>query len=256
MTVDPAVRAQWASVAERYGSGWARAAGPDLDWLVEALAPAATDLALDLGAGAGHAASAVAPHVAGVVATDPTPEMLAVGARLAGERGLANIRWVEATADALPFADGTFDLAFTRHSVHHWPDAAAGFREVARVLRPGGRFVAIDTLGPEDGQVDAFLVTLELLRDPTHVRALAPSAWRRLLAEAGFAAEVTRSWENRHETEPWLANTNPPPWRAEAVRALLREGPPAVRARLRIAPDGSSFGVDAGLVLARLEEAR
>ncbi|MBP1706090.1 MAG: uncharacterized protein H6Q36_1829, partial [Chloroflexi bacterium] len=83
MTVDPAVRAQWASVAERYGHGWARATGPDLDWLVDSLAPGSTDRALDVGAGAGHASLAVAPHVAEVVATDPTPEMLAVGATLA-----------------------------------------------------------------------------------------------------------------------------------------------------------------------------
>lgn len=256
MTVDPAVRTQWASVAERYGRGWARAAGPDLDWLAEALEPRRSDRALDLGAGAGHAAIAVAPHVAEVVATDPTPEMLAVAGRLAAERGLANIRFVEAAADALPFPDCSFDLAFSRHSVHHWPDPAAGFREVARVLRPGGRFVAIDTHGLEDGQVDAFLVTLELLRDPTHVRALAPSAWRRLLGEAGFEAEVVRTWENRHETEPWLANTDPAPWRADAVRALLRDAPAGIRERLRIAPDGSTFGVDAGLVLARREATR
>ena len=253
MTVDPAVRAQWSSVAERYGHGWARATGPDLDWLVEALAPAPTDRALDIGAGAGHAAFAVAPRVAEVVATDPTPEMLALGARLAAERDLANVRFVEAAARALPFPDDTFDLVFTRHAVHHWPDAAAGFREVRRVLREGGRFAAIDMHAPEEEPVAAFLATMELLRDPTHVRVLAPADWLRLLAWAGFRARIVRTWENRQQTEAWLANTNPSPWRAEAVRALLREAPPAVRDGLRVAPDGSSFGVDAGLVLAEVD---
>jgi SAM-dependent methyltransferase len=253
MTVDPAVRAQWASVAERYGRGWARAAGPDLGWLVEALAPDPADRALDIGSGAGHAALAVAPRVAEVVAADPTPEMLAVAAGLAAERGIANLRFVEASAASLPFDDGSFDLAFSRHSIHHWPDAAAGFREIRRVLRSGGRFVAVDLHAPDEEPVAAFLVALELLRDPTHVRALAPADWIRLLEGAGFRAAIVRTWEIRHETETWLVNTNPAPWRAEAVRALLREAPAAVRERLQVAADGSSFRVEAGLVLGEVQ---
>ena len=253
MTVDPAVRAQWASVAERYGHGWARATGPDLDWLVDSLAPGSTDRALDVGAGAGHASLAVAPHVAEVVATDPTPEMLAVGATLAAERGIANIRFVEASAASLPFDDGSFDLAFSRHSIHHWPDAAAGFREIRRVLRSGGRFVAVDLHAPDEEPVAAFLVALELLRDATHVRALAPADWARLLDRAGFQVTFVRSWEIRHQTEAWLANTNPAPWRADAVRALLREAPAAVRMRLEVTADGSSFRVGAGLVLGEVQ---
>jgi hypothetical protein len=47
MTVDPAVRAQWASVAERYGRGWARATGPDLDLL--RLAPDGASFGVDAG---------------------------------------------------------------------------------------------------------------------------------------------------------------------------------------------------------------
>jgi SAM-dependent methyltransferase len=249
MTIDPAVRAQWASVADRYGRGWARAAGPDLAWLVEALAPEPAHRALDVGAGAGHAAMAVAPHVAEVVAADPTPEMLAVAAGLAAERGLSNVRFVEASAGSLPFDDGSFDLVFSRHSIHHWPDAAAGFGEIRRVLRPGGRFVAVDLHSPEEEPVASFLTTLEVLRDPTHVRALAPADWVRLLGGAGFRAAVERTWGIRQETEAWLANTNPAPWRAEAVRSMLREAPPAVRERLQLAADGSSFRVDAGLAV-------
>jgi SAM-dependent methyltransferase len=249
MTVDPAVRAQWAAVAERYGRGWARASGPDFGWLVEALAPPPTARALDVGSGAGHAALAVAPHVAEVVATDPTPEMLAVGAGLAAERGLANVRFVEAVAAALPFTDASFDLACSRHSIHHWPDVTAGLREIRRVLRPGGRFVAIDLHAPAEEPVAAFLLTLELLRDATHVRALPPADWLALLAGAGFRATVVRTWRIVHRTDDWLSTTDPPTWRAGAVRALLAEAPPAVRERLDVAPDGSSFAVDAGLVL-------
>ena len=82
---DAATRAQWAAVAEQYGSGWKQANAPDLGWLVAVLDPAATDRALDVGTGGGHAALALAPAVASVVGIDPTPEMLAVLARFEAE---------------------------------------------------------------------------------------------------------------------------------------------------------------------------
>jgi len=162
VSVDPGVWAQWASVAERYGHGWARASDPDLGWLVEALEPRPSDRALDLGAGAGHAALAVVPHVVEVVATDPTPEMLAVASRLAAERGLANVRLVEATVDALPFPAASFDLAFSHNSVHHWPYPLAGLREAPAGVRAR---LAIEANG-SSFSVDAGLVVARLEATP------------------------------------------------------------------------------------------
>lgn len=244
------LRAQWAAVAERYGTGWSHADGPDLAWLIETAGPRSTDRAIDLGAGAGHATLAIAPHVAHVTAVDPTPEMHAVAARLATERGVGNVAFVEATADALPFPEGSFDLAVSRFSIHHWPDPAAALREVARVLRPGGRVVLIDLVAPEVTNLDTFLNAVEILRDPTHGRSLPPSDWRTALAVAGLVGSIVREWRFRHDTEDWLSRTAPAPWRAEAVRAMLREAPAAARDAFEIAPDGSAFTVGAVVVAA------
>jgi SAM-dependent methyltransferase len=244
------LRAQWAAVAERYGTGWSHAGGPDLVWLVEAAAPRPTDRAIDVGAGAGHATLAIAPHVAHVTAVDPTPEMHAVAALLAAERGVANVDFVEATADALPFAGGALDLAVSRFSIHHWPDPAAAFREIARVLRPGGRVVLIDLVAPEETHLDTFLNAVEVLRDPTHGRSLPPSDWRAALAAAGLAGGVVREWRFRHDTEDWLSRTAPTAWRADATRRMLREAPAAARAAFEIAPDGSAFTVGAVVIAA------
>jgi len=247
---DDALRAQWSAVAEHYGTGWSHAAGPDLGWLVEELRPRPGDRAIDLGAGAGHASLAVAPQVARVDAIDPTPAMLAVAARLAAERGIANVVATEATADALPFPDAAFDLALSRFSIHHWPDPAGALREVARVLRPGGRLVLVDLVAPEDARLDAFLNAVELLRDPTHGRSLRPSDWRAALAGAGFAGDIVREWRFRHDTEDWIARTAPAPWRADAARRLLREASALARTAFEIAPDGSGFTVGAVVVAA------
>ncbi len=251
MTRD-AIRDQWASVAERYGTGWSHADGPDLAWMVDAAAPGPGDRAIDLGAGAGHAALALAPRVAHVDAIDPTPEMLEVAARLAAERGISNVAWTEARADALPFGDGAFDIATSRFSIHHWPDPAASLREVVRVLRPGGRVVLVDLVAPAEAGLDTFLNTVELLRDPTHGRTPGARDWRSLVAGAGLVGDITREWRFRHDTEDWLERTAAAPWRAAAVRRMLREAPEAARAAFEIAPDGSSFTVGAVVVAARL----
>jgi SAM-dependent methyltransferase len=251
MSGDP-LRAQWAAVAEHYGTGWSHADGPDLRWLVEAALPRATDRAIDLGAGAGHAALALAPHVARVDAIDPTPEMLAVAARLAAERGIGNVAWSEALADALPFPAATFDLAISRFSIHHWPDPRGALREVARVVRPGGRIVLVDLVAPEDAGLDTFLNALELLRDPTHGRSLRASDWRAVIAGAGFRGDIAREWRFRHDTEDWLSRTAPLHWRADAVRRMLREAPDAARAAFEVAADGSAFTVGAVVVAGAL----
>jgi SAM-dependent methyltransferase len=247
---DDATRRQWASVAERYGAGWKQANAPDLGWLVAALDPVRSDRALDVGTGGGHAALALAPAVASVDAIDPTPEMLAVAGRLAAQRGIANVTYTLATADALPFPDATFDVAISRFSVHHWPQPGPAFREIRRVVRPGGRLGLVDMLAPEDGPLDTFLNAVELLRDASHARSLRVSEWLAVLGAAGFEARLERTWELEHDVDSWLAQTAPAPWRADAVRALLRDAPPAAREHFGIAPNESTLRVTCGLLVA------
>jgi ubiquinone/menaquinone biosynthesis C-methylase UbiE len=56
----------------------------------------------------------------------------------------AGIRFCQATAEALPFADRTFDLVFSTMTFHHWSDQRRGAAEIGRVLAPGGRWLLAD----------------------------------------------------------------------------------------------------------------
>ena len=64
------------------------------------------------------------------------------------------------------------------------------------------------------------------------------------------SATSSAQWRFRHDTEDWLSRTAPAPWRADAVRRMLREAPQAAREAFEIAPDGSGFTVGAAVVVA------
>ncbi len=104
-----------------------------------------TGRALDLGAGRGIASYALARDGFTVTALEPDPsDLVGAGAirELARAAGLV-IALEQHAALPLPFADATFDLVFARAALHHLPDLAAALAECHRLLRPGGRLLAV-----------------------------------------------------------------------------------------------------------------
>src|SRR5258705_989427 len=95
------------------------------DWMARGAALATTDTVLDVAGGAGHLDRALAERARQFVVVDLTPEMLAAGRDGAEEEGAANILFVRGGAAALPFADRSFDLVWSRFAFHHMPDIAA-----------------------------------------------------------------------------------------------------------------------------------
>ena len=100
-------RRQYGAVGDAYVRSAGHAGGNDLARLVELAAPQSHKRVLDIATGGGHVAKAFAPHVAEVVASDLTPEMLATAEAFIRGLGIENVTFALADAENLPFADGS-----------------------------------------------------------------------------------------------------------------------------------------------------
>ena len=106
---------------------------------------------LDVGCGTGALAIAAKGFVGAggeVAGVDPSPQMVARARRKAAKAGV-EARFDVGTIEALPFADGTFDTVLSSLMLHHLADdgLTQGLGEIARVLKAGGRFLAVDIGG-------------------------------------------------------------------------------------------------------------
>jgi demethylmenaquinone methyltransferase/2-methoxy-6-polyprenyl-1,4-benzoquinol methylase len=123
--------------------------GQDPRWrhaLVDAIAPTPGMRILDVATGTGMVAFALAARGATVVGLDQSEAMLS-GARARLERTpqfADRITFVQGEAEALPFADAEFDALSFTYLLRYVDDRAATMRELARVLKPGGRIAMVE----------------------------------------------------------------------------------------------------------------
>lgn len=146
------------------------------------------EVVVDLGCGGGLdvllAAQQVGP-TGRAIGIDMTPQMLDLARRNAARLGVTNTEFHHATIDRLPLADGSVDCVLSNCVINLAPDKVAVFREIARVLKPGGRVAVSDIalkkpLPPE--------VSADLAAYVGCIAGAIPiDEYRRGLIEAGFA---------------------------------------------------------------------
>lgn len=182
-------------------------------------------IALDIATGAGHTGNALMrAGVDEVIVVDLAPEMVAMA-----QSSFPLLRGVVGDAEALPFADNTFDAVSCRIAAHHFPDPAAFVSEVARILAPDGVFVLEDNVAPDDPALAEFLNTVERIRDPTHEESHPEQRWRDWLDANGFVVEET-AWVRRTlEFDSWVERTAVPDGRLSELQEKFDKAPNAAR---------------------------
>ena len=176
--------------------------GQDPRWrrfLVSRVDVAADDVVLDVATGTGAVArELIRQKNCTVVGVDQSPEMLAEARRRS-----PGIRFVEGSADELPFPDKSFDALTFTYLFRYVPDPAATLRELVRVVRPGGSIAALEFAVPQGILRPAWEV---------YVRAALPAAGRLLSrgwAEVGaFLGGSIRDfyarWPEERLLEAWV----------------------------------------------------
>ena len=238
------VQQQFGAHAAAYSTSTVHAKGASLARLIELTKPHKTWRALDVATGAGHTAAAFAPHVASVVASDLTGEMLTEAAALAASKGFTNMTTARADAEALPFADASFELVTCRIAPHHFPDVPTFVAEARRVLVPGGTLAVVDNISPDQVSTPGFSSTdlrdasltynaFEKIRDPSHGRCLGMTEWSEVIEDAGFEPLHAERLPKDMEFQPWVERMGADSTTVERLRAMLTSAAPALAAFLK-----------------------
>ena len=179
------------------------------------------DTVLDVACGPGILACAfarVAKHVTGI---DITPAMLERARALQQERGLTNVTWDQGDVLPLPYPAARFTVVTSRYAFHHFLDPKAVLAEMARVCAPGGTIVVIDA-APARAKADAFNA-MELLRDPSHVRAMPEEELRHLFTRVGLPEPRVTGYRLDAEMEGLISRSFPRPGDDEKLRRIFRD---------------------------------
>jgi ubiquinone/menaquinone biosynthesis C-methylase UbiE len=205
--------------AEAYA---AHAAGRDWSGFVAWCECRSADRVLDVAGGPGTLAAALRGLVSAVTVVDVATALLALVPE--------GIERVEARAEQLPFAAGSFDLVTCVNALHHIARPARALDEMARVLAPGGRIVLEDYAPDPDARRARRWEEIERLRDPEHGRLVAPAETRAPLAAAGLHLEAEETWLRTSAVEPWLAVAGVSGPTAARIRQMI--GAPEFEARV------------------------
>ena len=211
------VRRMFGRIAPRYDllNRW-MTFGLDRTWraeLVRRLDLTSAPRVLDLGAGTGDLAFEVLRQrsAARVIALDFTPEMMSLGRRRAGGKG---VQWVVADAARLPFSSRSFDGAVSGFLLRNLPDIDRVLSEEGRVLRPGASVASLDTTPPPRTWLRPFIAF--------HLHTIIPLLGRVLAGDSEAYTYLPQSTERFVDAESLAARMTAAGFRNVAfVRRML-----------------------------------
>lgn len=211
------VQAEFTRQAEAFRASPTLSAAEVTARVGEALGPQCGRV-LDIACGPGLLLPTLADHAQSVIGLDLTAKNLRL-AQAAETSGPVHL--VRALAESLPFFGAAFDAVVLRLTLHHLVDPALVLQGARSLLRPGGRIVVLDVLGPDASETALLRDSIERLRDPSHTSLLSSGAMLSALEAAGFLLLEEALWSQARVYSDWAAIMNEPARMAD-LEAVLR----------------------------------
>jgi ubiquinone/menaquinone biosynthesis C-methylase UbiE len=184
--IQRAAQEQFARRSESYGKGHILENVEDVQAALQTINLPARAKVLDVATGAGHTGLFLALLGHDVTLADIAQPMLDKAARTAAERGLT-VKIIQHPAEQFTHTGDSFDLVTCRVAAHHFSFPEKFISECARVLKLGGYFLLIDgTVADDQPEAEAWIHSVEKLRDPSHNRFLTPRTWSALCRTRGL----------------------------------------------------------------------
>lgn len=244
-------QAQFNPLAHQYASSSVHRAGASLPVLLEFADPKPSDVMLDVATGTGNTAFSLAPFVAQVRGVDLAVKMLEAARARALEEFVPNAVFLEASAEALPFENSSFDLITSRHAPHHFRDAAKFLHEVARVLKPNGRFVMADQV-TQGADNQAWVDEFQRTRDPSHFTQRTVQQWQELARAAGLSWVRDRVVPYRLEFTWWTQMAGCSTEQVSRLIELLEYAPDEIQLERNL--DGSPLAHTEPMLVVRYDK--
>ena len=192
-----------------------------LDRIVQWSGAGPDDTVLDVACGPGLLACAFAKLAKHATGIDMTPAMLEQARKTQQEQGLNNVSWQQGDVYSLPFPPDQFSIVSSRFVFHHLQDPPNALKEMKRVCKPGGKVVVAD-MAPQPAKAAA-LNAAELLRDPSHVRALPVDELLGLFKQVDLGTPQVFSYRMEGELEDLMSRSFPNQGDADRVRKTYSE---------------------------------
>ena len=194
--------------------------------------PQPTDFALDIACGPGTLVLSLAPRVRFAIGIDLTHAMLHQAREFQGQQEIPHAAFAQGEAERLPFRDGAFSLATCQAAFHHMLKPESVLEEMVRVMKPDGRLLIIDTLGPEGEEKWELYNHIEKARDPSHTNSLRLTTFLKLFDDLHLEPARQSIKKRERSFDKWmqragLARSDP---RYRETRRLLEEAIPGDRA--------------------------
>jgi ubiquinone/menaquinone biosynthesis C-methylase UbiE len=213
------------------------------------------DEVLDVACGPGAFVLAAAPRVRFARGVDLTSEMLRQARSFQSERGITNAAFDLGEAEKLPYAGASFDLVSCQFAFHHMPRPEAALAEMRRVMKPRGRILLVDSVGPADRATSELHNQIERLRDPSHTETLSLTQFLDMFAAQALGVEKQIVLDRPRSFNKWMqrAGHNLGTAGYREVRRVLERSIPGDRAGFSAAIEGDDIGIvhQEGLFLVR-----